>query len=234
MHSLAPGTSLQQLIPLLSLHQIIHWSTKLCTCILSLTQRQRKLNYQLSSDRIVTELAFGHLQGKWQCLQKRNDTSQQYLVQVVAACYIVHSVWVLGAETRATKAIVEFVRGQDVFVSLPTSYGKSLKYRLLPIVVEHLLQKPKQCSVAISPLLSLLIDQKDRFISRGISAEFIGEMQHDDLAMKRIRTASIYEENCFLQGMARPTLQYRYEEACNRCLPWMPAIHDTDFTARLT
>ena len=57
------------------------------------------------------------------------------------------------------KAIEEFVRGQDMLVSLPTDFGKSLIFGLLPVVLEHLLQKPKQCSVAIviSPLLSLML-----------------------------------------------------------------------------
>ena len=57
------------------------------------------------------------------------------------------------------KAIEEFVRGQDVLVLLPTDFGKSLIFGLLSVVLEHLLQKPKQCSVAvvISPLSSLML-----------------------------------------------------------------------------
>lgn len=114
------------------------------------------------------------------------------------------------------KAIVEFVRGRDVFVSLPTGFGKSLIYGLLPIVLERLLQKPKQCSVAIviSPLSSLMIDQKARFLPRGISAEFIGEMQHDDLAMKRIKDGEhqlvlMTPENLFHGSGVRDLLMYR-------------------------
>lgn len=38
------------------------------------------------------------------------------------------------------KAIVEFVCGWDVLVSLPTGYGKSLIYRLLPVIMERLEQ----------------------------------------------------------------------------------------------
>ena len=37
------------------------------------------------------------------------------------------------------KAIKEFVRGQDVLVLFPTDFGKSLIFRLLPVVLEHLL-----------------------------------------------------------------------------------------------
>ena len=40
----------------------------------------------------MTVIAFGWLKGRWRCLLKRNDTSQQYLVQIVAACCILHNV----------------------------------------------------------------------------------------------------------------------------------------------
>ena len=35
------------------------------------------------------------------------------------------------------KAIHDFVSGRDVFVSLPTGYGKSFCYALLPVVFDH-------------------------------------------------------------------------------------------------
>ena len=40
----------------------------------------------------MTKIAFGRLKGRWRCLLKRNDTSQRYLVQIVAACCILHNV----------------------------------------------------------------------------------------------------------------------------------------------
>ena len=48
--------------------------------------------YQLSRARIVTEIAFGRLKGRWRCLLKRNDTAQKYLIQQVVACCALHNI----------------------------------------------------------------------------------------------------------------------------------------------
>lgn len=50
-------------------------------------------------------------------------------------------------------------------------------------------RRPEKTSVAlvVSPLSALMRDQKTRFVPSGISAEFLGELQHDDLAIKRVR-----------------------------------------------
>ena len=83
-------------VPLLMLgdpaYPLLPWLMKPFSDCGSLTRRQRKFNYQLSRARIVTEIAFGRLKGRWRCLLKRNDTGQQYLVQVVAACCILHNI----------------------------------------------------------------------------------------------------------------------------------------------
>ena len=44
-------------------------------------------------------------------------------------------------EAEAREAIAAFVSGNDVFVSLPTGYGKSFCYVLLPLVFDELLQR---------------------------------------------------------------------------------------------
>ena len=60
------------------------------------------------------------------------------------------------------QAVVEFVRGHDVFVSLSTGYGKSLIYGSLPEVIKRVQGQPQKRSIAlvISPLLALLLDWK--------------------------------------------------------------------------
>ena len=64
------------------------------------------------------------------------------------------------------QAVVEFVLGRDVFVSLPTSYGKSLIYGILPEVIKRAQGRPQKTPIAlvISPLSALMLDQKARFV----------------------------------------------------------------------
>ena len=52
------------------------------------------------------------------------------------------------------KAVVEFVRGSDIFVSLPTGYSKSLIYGSLPEVIKRVQGRPQKTLIAlvISPL----------------------------------------------------------------------------------
>ena len=86
-------------------------------------------------------------------------------------------------------AIEKFVSGHDVFVSLPTGFGKSLIYGLLPAVFDRMRghTAPTSIALVVSPLASLMMDQKATFLPRGISAEFLGEIQYDAHALKRVR-----------------------------------------------
>ena len=70
-----------------------------------------------------------------------------------------------------------FVEGRDVFVSLPTGFGKSLCYRLLPLVLDYLAVESgggKAIVVVISPLIALMEDQvASSYSAKGIKAAFI-------------------------------------------------------------
>ena len=79
--------------------------------------------------------------------------------------------------------------GSDVLVSLATGFGKSLIYGLLPTVFDCLqgYGEPTSVALIVSQLASLMIDQKAGFLSRGISAESLGEAQHDARALQRVR-----------------------------------------------
>lgn len=86
------------------------------------------------------------------------------------------------------EAIQEFVNGKDVFVSLPTGYGKSYCYALLPLVFD-VLRESEHPSIAIcvSPLTALMLEQRAKFTVKGIASEFVGELQQDVDVLKGVK-----------------------------------------------
>ena len=84
-------------------------------------------------------------------------------------------------------AITEFLKGKDIFVSLPTGSGKSLCFATLPYVfdfLKHFLvagNEPIHSSicVVVSPLVSLMKDQVAKFGERGLRCAYVGEEQTD-------------------------------------------------------
>ena len=83
------------------------------------------------------------------------------------------------------EAILEFVKGHDVFVSLPTGAGKSLCYASLPYIFDSIRQhlqsnggkevSGESISIVVSPLRALMKDQVDNFQKRGLKCAFMGQ-----------------------------------------------------------
>ena len=48
---------------------------------------------------------------------------------------------------------------KDVFLWLPTGFGKSLCYEVLPFVFDDKLGRKDSVAIVVSPLMSLMIDQ---------------------------------------------------------------------------
>ena len=75
-------------------------------------------------------------------------------------------------------ALLHLISGKDVFVNLPTGFGKSLIYQLAPSVVEEMSRLGGKIRSAIilviSPLVSLMKDQVQCLERKGIKASFIG------------------------------------------------------------
>ncbi|WKW12279.1 ATP-dependent DNA helicase [Pseudogemmatithrix spongiicola] len=65
-----------------------------------------------------------------------------------------------------TEAVESVLAGRDTLVILPTGGGKSLCYQVPALVLDGL-------TVVISPLISLMKDQVDALVARGIPATFI-------------------------------------------------------------
>ncbi|XP_066282740.1 uncharacterized protein [Branchiostoma lanceolatum] len=70
-------------------------------------------------------------------------------------------------------ALNNFVRGKDVFGVLPTGFGKSLIYQLVPLVWKKL-GKAKPVVVVVSPLVSLMEDQIREASKLGVTATQLG------------------------------------------------------------
>ena len=98
---------------------------------------------------------------------------------------------------KQKEAVVAFLQGNDTFVSLPTGYGKSVIFAILPGAFDKYKGKyntRRACLdlmaflstsagtsgsivVCISPLTSLMMDQHAKFTPRGLQTEFVGEGQ---------------------------------------------------------
>lgn len=78
------------------------------------------------------------------------------------------------------RAILSFLNGKDVFVSLPTGYGKSLCYGLLPKVFDMLRETPgASIAMVVSPLIALMKDQVDSFTAKGIKAGYVSDKEEE-------------------------------------------------------
>ena len=76
------------------------------------------------------------------------------------------------------RSVKSFVEENDVFVSLPTGYGKSLCFIMLPWVFDKLRGKANaSIAICVSPLTSLMIDQRCKYREMGITVEVVGESQ---------------------------------------------------------
>ena len=94
---------------------------------------------------------------------------------------------------KHVEAITALARDCDVFVCLPTGYCKSLCYALLPIVFDYLLGRKQGTSIVVCtfPLTALMMEQKYKFITRGISAKFIGELHQDVSGMMLVKDGKV-------------------------------------------
>ena len=86
---------------------------------------------------------------------------------------------------------MSFFKDGDVFVCLPTGYGKSQCYALLPLIFDSVYERQGSIVICISPLTSLMMEQKAKFTHQGIAVEFVGELQHDIQSMKNVREGRV-------------------------------------------
>ena len=64
----------------------------------------------------------------------------------------------LQLKEEQKKAVQAICEGRDVFVWLPTGFGKSLRYQLLPFVFDHRRGSGKSTVLVVSPLIALMVE----------------------------------------------------------------------------
>ena len=119
---------------------------------------------------------------------------------------IVHAVNRLGYRqpTDEQREIVnKFVKGRDVFVSLPTGSGKSLCYACLPLVFDSLRTASEERDhhsivVVVAPLTALMQDQVASFRAKGLTAACVGG-HHSGVTLPRVVT----DEEVVARGKAQ-------------------------------
>ena len=95
---------------------------------------------------------------------------------------VVEAVKEMGYEAikqEQMEAILSFLNKKDVFVVLPTGYGKSLCFGALPKIFDKVLRKSGSIALIISPLVALMNDQVASFQSKGVSAVRVGDCSPD-------------------------------------------------------
>jgi len=78
-------------------------------------------------------------------------------------------------KSEQPEAAREFVKGQDVFVSLLTGSGKSLRYGCLPLVYDFLsgnVGVNKSIVIVVSPLKALMQDQVRASCAKGLESAY--------------------------------------------------------------
>ena len=89
------------------------------------------------------------------------------------------------------EAIAYFVdKKKDVFINLPTGFGKSLIYQALPIVFDVTRNSTGHIVVVISPLVNLMKDQVENLKKLGISAISLSDVK--DLEAKDVEEGHLY------------------------------------------
>lgn len=86
----------------------------------------------------------------------------------------------LEVKDKQKEAIRAIYDGKDVFLWLPTGYGKSLCYQCLPFLFDYKLSKvdlvppsKKSVCLVVSPLVSLMVDQVVSLRGKGVHAAIL-------------------------------------------------------------
>lgn len=95
-------------------------------------------------------------------------------------------------KSEQLKAIESVYRGEDIFLLLPTGYGKSICFECLPFLFDYKLRlntlprKEWTSILVVSPLISLMVNQVKSLKQRGVSAAILSENPGVDKDMQAL------------------------------------------------
>ena len=91
------------------------------------------------------------------------DRSISYALEKVACSSVI-------LKPKQAKCVQCIYEGKDVFLWLPTGFGKSLCYELLPFVFDDKIGHDNSVVVVVSPLISLMVDLVQSLRHRSVRA----------------------------------------------------------------
>ncbi|XP_019854607.1 PREDICTED: uncharacterized protein LOC105313494 [Amphimedon queenslandica] len=110
---------------------------------------------------------------EYECRDKKTALQKESIEAALLICATQFGYETLKEEQK--RAVVSFVEGNDVFVTLPTGFGKSFCYFCLPLLFDILYNKTSwSVALVVSPLNALMSDQVQLLKSKGISAVICG------------------------------------------------------------
>ena len=106
-------------------------------------------------------------------IAERHVTSEQQNRKIIMEALMIEAGRCLGFQTKQKEATVEFVSRKDVFILLPTGYGKSVYYATIPLIFDQLRGNIVSLLIVVSPLNALLKDQVESYKIKGLEAAFL-------------------------------------------------------------
>jgi len=128
------------------------------------------------------------------------ERSQNETVYAAALDRVCVTFGVQTSHEEQRKAIDTFFEGKDIFVSLLTTYGKSVIFQAIPVIALILSKKPYTIFI-VSPLKALMEDQVQYLDSLGLKAIALSE-QFDESTRTNIYSLTWRESGLKLAIMS--------------------------------
>jgi len=115
-----------------------------------------------------------------------SSCSQNSVTYALSKLQMLH----LKLKEEQEKAICTVYEGKDVFVLLPTGYGKSICFQILPYLYDHKLglvndDSEKSSVIVVSPLIALMVDQVRNLRGHGVEAVIISSGSRESSVVEK-------------------------------------------------